>query len=102
MRRREDHRLPLERDLRVRAGAQGDRADAREARLPCLRIGCADRRVPESDGSRTAGTWPLLAHILVSKHGDALPLYRKSQIYDRYGMHRPDATLGDGVRLPSM
>jgi len=37
----------------------------------------------------------LLAHILVSKHADALPLYRQSQIYDRYGVHIPDATLGE-------
>ena len=37
----------------------------------------------------------LLAHILVSKHADALPLYRQSQIYDRYGVHLPDATLGE-------
>lgn len=37
----------------------------------------------------------LLAHIVVSKHADALPIYRQSQIYDRYGVHIPDATLGE-------
>jgi len=37
----------------------------------------------------------LLAHILVGKHADALPLYRQSQIYDRYGVHISDATLGE-------
>jgi transposase len=55
----------------------------------------------------------LLAHILVSKHADALPLYRQSQIsfgapplpefltrgYDRYGVHIPDATLGEWCAL---
>jgi transposase len=37
----------------------------------------------------------LLAHIVVSKHTDSLPIYRQSQIYDRYGVHIPDATLGE-------
>ena len=37
----------------------------------------------------------LLAHIVVGKHADALPIYRQSQIYDRYGVHIPDATLGE-------
>jgi transposase len=37
----------------------------------------------------------LLAHIVVSKHDDALPLYRQSKIYDRYGVHISDTTLGD-------
>lgn len=37
----------------------------------------------------------LLAHILVSKHADALPIYRQSQIYERYGVHISDATLGE-------
>jgi transposase len=37
----------------------------------------------------------LLAHIVVGKHADALPLYRQSQIYDRYGVHISDSTLGE-------
>lgn len=37
----------------------------------------------------------LLAHIVVSKHADALPLYRQSQIYNRAGVHLSDSTLGD-------
>jgi len=37
----------------------------------------------------------LLAHIVVSKHDDSQPLYRQSRIYERYGVHISDATLGE-------
>jgi transposase len=39
----------------------------------------------------------LLAHILVSKYGDHLPLYRQSDIYDREGVDLPRSTLANWV-----
>jgi transposase len=39
----------------------------------------------------------LLAHLLVSKYGDHLPLYRQSQIYEREGVHLSRSTLADWV-----
>ena len=40
----------------------------------------------------------LLAHVLISKYADHLPLYRQSQIYDREGMHLERSTLADWIR----
>lgn len=39
----------------------------------------------------------LLAHVLVSKYCDHLPLYRQSQIYEREGIHLERSTLADWV-----
>ena len=39
----------------------------------------------------------LLAHVLVSKYGDHLPLYRQSEIYAREGVELDRATLADWV-----
>jgi transposase len=39
----------------------------------------------------------LLAHVLVSKYGDHLPLYRQSQIYHRDGVDLDRSTLADWV-----
>ena len=39
----------------------------------------------------------LLAHVLVSKYGDHLPLYRQSDIYDREGVDLPRSTLANWV-----
>jgi len=39
----------------------------------------------------------LLAHVLVSKYGDHLPLYRQSQIFDREGIDLDRSTLADWV-----
>ena len=38
-----------------------------------------------------------LAHVLVSKYSDHLPLYRQSQIYEREGLHLDRSTLADWV-----
>lgn len=43
-------------------------------------------------------TEALLAHVLVSKYGDSLPLYRQCQILARGGIHLDRATLCDWVR----
>ena len=39
----------------------------------------------------------LLAHVLVSKYADHLPLYRQSQIFEREGIHLDRSTLADWV-----
>jgi transposase len=39
----------------------------------------------------------LLAHVLVSKYGDHLPLYRQSQIYGREGVDLDRSTMADWV-----
>ena len=39
----------------------------------------------------------LLAHVLVSKYADHLPLYRQSQIFDREGLDIDRSTLADWV-----
>ena len=39
----------------------------------------------------------LLAHVLVSKYGDHLPLYRQSQIFERDGIDLDRSTLADWV-----
>jgi len=39
----------------------------------------------------------LLAHVLVSKYADHLPLYRQSQIYRREGVHLERSTLSDWI-----
>jgi len=39
----------------------------------------------------------LLAHVLVSKYADHLPLYRQSQIFDREGIDLDRSTLADWV-----
>jgi transposase len=42
-------------------------------------------------GIPTAG---LLAHVLVAKHGDHLPLYRQERIFERAGLALSRSTLG--------
>jgi len=39
----------------------------------------------------------LLAHVLVSKYADHLPLYRQSQIYGRDGVELDRSTMADWV-----
>jgi len=43
----------------------------------------------------------LLAHVLVSKYADHLPLYRQSEIYAREGIDLERSTLGDWVGATS-
>ena len=42
-------------------------------------------------------TEALVAHVLVAKYADHLPLYRQAQIYDRQGVHLDRSTLADWV-----
>lgn len=50
---------------------------------------------PVAKGMATAG---LIAHVLVAKYKDHLPLYRQSCIFARHGAEIPESTLGDWVR----
>src|SRR5580692_7505249 len=66
-----------------------------------LACACCDRIVQAAAPSRplergVAGPG-LLAHVLVSKYGDHLPLYRQSEIYAREGVELDRATLADWV-----
>ena len=45
-------------------------------------------------------TVALLAHVLISKYGDHLPLYRQAQIFARQGMTLDRSTLCDWVAAP--
>jgi len=67
-------------------------------KLACI---CCDRIVQAEAPSRpiargVAGPG-LLAHVLVSKYGDHLPLYRQSEIYAREGVELDRSTLADWV-----
>ena len=66
-----------------------------------LACACCDRIVQAAAPSRpiergVAGPG-LLAHVLVSKYGDHLPLYRQSEIYAREGVELDRSTLADWV-----
>jgi transposase len=66
-----------------------------------LSCACCDRIVEEPAPSRPidrglAGPG-LLAHVLVSKFADHLPLYRQSEIYERSGVELERSTLADWV-----
>lgn len=68
---------------------------------PKLACGCCDRIVQAEAPSRPierglAGPG-LLAHVLVSKYGDHLPLYRQSEIYARAGVALDRSTLAEWV-----
>src|SRR6266852_4199603 len=68
---------------------------------PKLACACCERIVQAEAASRpiargVAGPG-LLAHVLVSKYGDHLPLYRQSEIYAREGVDLDRSTLADWV-----
>lgn len=68
---------------------------------PKLACGCCDTIVQAPALSRPidrglAGPG-LLAHVLVSKYADHLPLYRQSAIYAREGVELPRSTLAEWV-----
>ena len=55
---------------------------------------------PRRPVGRLPGAWPgpdLLAHVLVAKYCDHLPLYRQSGIYAREGVDLERSTLADWV-----
>ena len=68
---------------------------------PKLSCACCSRILQEAAPSRPidrglAGPG-LLAHVLVSKYADHLPLYRQSEIYQREGVELDRSTLADWV-----
>ena len=68
---------------------------------PKLSCACCSRILQEAAPSRAidrglAGPG-LLAHVLVSKYTDHLPLYRQSEIYQREGVELDRSTLADWV-----
>src|SRR5216110_1346215 len=72
----------------------------RQAR-PKLACACCDKIVQAEAPSRPiergmAGPG-LLAHVLVSKYCDHLPLYRQSEIYAREGVELDRSTMAEGV-----
>ena len=68
---------------------------------PKLACACCDRIVqveaPSRPIARGVAGPGLLAHVLVSKYGDHLPLYRQSEIYAREGVELDRSTLADWV-----
>ena len=69
-----------------------------QIRLPRLRGACvvqspAPARLIEGG----LPTEAMVAHVLVSKYADHLPLYRQAQIYERQGLHLDRSTLADWV-----
>jgi transposase len=68
---------------------------------PKLACACCDRIVqaeaPSRPIERGIGGPGLLAHVLVSKYCDHLPLYRQSQIYARAGVELDRSTLAEWV-----
>src|SRR5205807_8025164 len=72
---------------------------------PKLACGCCERIVQAEAPSRpiargVAGPG-LLAHVLVSKYCDHLPLYRQSEIYAREGVELDRSTLAEWVGAAS-
>lgn len=67
-------------------------------RYACSCCECmAQAAAPSRPIARSFAGPGLLAHVLKSKFGDHLPLYRQSQIYQREGVELDDATLADWV-----
>jgi len=68
---------------------------------PKLACGCCDRIVqaeaPSRPIERSIAGPGLLAHVLVSKYCDHLPLYRQSQIFARAGVELDRSTLAEWV-----
>jgi transposase len=69
-------------------------------RPKCLCTRCSriwQEPAPNRPVERSMAGPGLLAHVLVSKYGDHLPLYRQSDIYDREGVDLSRSTLADWV-----
>ena len=57
----------------------------------------AQAAAPSRPIARSFAGAGLLAHIMVAKYGDHLPLYRQQQMYAREGVELSNSTLGDWV-----
>jgi transposase len=71
-------------------------------KLSCTRCDCiVQGKAPSRPIERGVAGPGLLAHVLVSKYGDHLPLYRQSEIYARQGVELERSTLADWVGASS-
>jgi len=67
-------------------------------KLSCTRCDCiVQAEAPSRPMERGLAGPGLLAHVLVSKYCDHLPLYRQSEIYARQGVELERSTLADWV-----
>ena len=71
-------------------------------KYPCRNAQCHRERLVQAKTEpqiidKSIATPELLAHILISKYADHLPLYRQSLIYQRSGVYLSDSTLADWV-----
>lgn len=113
---REDVRVDLDHDacpgcggvLHVIGEAVSEMLDHVPARLRVIRIcrprygcrGCGtihQAPAPERPIARGLASAGLLAHVLISKYADHLPLYRQSQIFARQGVELDRSTLANWV-----
>jgi transposase len=71
----------------------------RRPRYGCRTCGEAVVQAPAPERPITGGmaSEALLAHVLVAKYADFLPLYRQAQIFARQGIELDRSTLGDWV-----
>jgi transposase len=68
------------------------------AKLSCTKCDCiVQAEAPSRPIERGLAGPGLLAHVLVSKYADHLPLYRQSEIYAREGVELERSTLADWV-----
>jgi transposase len=67
-------------------------------KLSCTKCDCiVQAAAPSRPIERGVAGPGLLAHVLVSKYADHLPLYRQSEIYARHGVELERSTLADWV-----
>src|SRR5881396_993999 len=67
-------------------------------KLSCTKCDCiVQAAAPSRPIERGVAGPGLLAHVLVSKYADHLPLYRQSEIYARHGVDLERSTLADWV-----
>jgi len=113
---REEVRLDIEHDTCTGCGGAlhaigetvSERLDYVPARLKVIRVcrpryGCRScgtihqAPAPERPIAKGLATPGLIAHVLVSKYCDHLPLYRQSQIFERHGVELDRSTLANWV-----
>src|SRR5580692_6284238 len=106
----EDHTCPCCRNALHRIGEdRSERLDIIPAQLRVLVVrrpkyacrACEDVVVQAPAPARVIEgglpTEATVAHVLVAKYADHLPLYRQAQIYERQGIHLDRSTLADWV-----
>lgn len=64
---------------------------------PCGKSGVSIAPLPPSVIAQGQPAASLVAHVLLSKYADHLPLYRQQQQFERLGVNFPKSTLGDWV-----